>query len=328
MNASPAAFHEQLDDECLIKLGAALRARGYAFTTVTPETHRRVNARRGNEHARDLRDVFGWNRNFYERDTGPDVFALLQKSNALVSLGVDRWRSAVRFSTLGDFLFVHSAFPTNENDSVFFGPDTYRFVSLVRDELARAGVGATRKRIVDIGAGSGAGGIIGAHILSAGCPVELFLGDVNPRAVQFSRVNATLANRSRVHCVESDVLSGVCGAFDLIVANPPYMLDAGERVYRHGGSFYGCELSLRIVREALDRLAPGGRLILYTGAAIVAGVDLFKTAIVADLEKKPAIRFRYFELDPDVFGDELDRSAYAEVERIAAVALIVINHPD
>jgi hypothetical protein len=28
---------------------------------------------------------------------------------------------------------------------------------------------------------------------------------------------------------------------------------------------------------------------------------------------------RYEELDPDVFGDELDRPAYAAVERIAAV---------
>jgi len=33
----------------------------------------------------------------------------------------------------------------------------------------------------------------------------------------------------------------------------------------------------------------------------------------------------YRELDPDVFGEELDRSAYRNVERIAVVALDAIK---
>ena len=33
--------------------------------------------------------------------------------------------------------------------------------------------------------------------------------------------------------------------------------------------------------------------------------------------------WRYRELDPDVFGEELEEPAYAEAERIAAVALVV-----
>jgi hypothetical protein len=31
---------------------------------------------------------------------------------------------------------------------------------------------------------------------------------------------------------------------------------------------------------------------------------------------------RYRELDPDIFGEELEKQAYADVERIAAVAAI------
>ena len=34
-----------------------------------------------------------------------------------------------------------------------------------------------------------------------------------------------------------------------------------------------------------------------------------------------ASRFVYEEIDPDVFGEELDKSAYAHVDRIAAVGL-------
>ena len=33
--------------------------------------------------------------------------------------------------------------------------------------------------------------------------------------------------------------------------------------------------------------------------------------------------WRYHELDPDVFGEELEEAAYADAERIAAVALVV-----
>ena len=36
-------------------------------------------------------------------------------------------------------------------------------------------------------------------------------------------------------------------------------------------------------------------------------------------------RFDYRELDPDVFGEELDRPAYAHVERIAVVALDAVK---
>ncbi|MBA2547343.1 MAG: SAM-dependent methyltransferase, partial [Burkholderiaceae bacterium] len=34
-----------------------------------------------------------------------------------------------------------------------------------------------------------------------------------------------------------------------------------------------------------------------------------------------ALAYQYREIDPDVFGSELDQRAYARVERIAAVGL-------
>src|SRR5438105_7016775 len=83
------------------------------------------------------------------------------------------FRSNVRFSTLGDQLFVHSGFPTEQADAVFFGPDTYRFARFIRHSLGsmkRPG-NLRRLRILDIGAGSGAGGIRAAAFAAQFLPV-------------------------------------------------------------------------------------------------------------------------------------------------------------
>jgi SAM-dependent methyltransferase len=54
------------------------------------------------------------------------------------------------------------------------------------------------------------------------------------------------------------------GPLDLVIANPPYLADEQGRTYRDGGGGLGTQLSARIAAEALDRLEPGGRLLLYT----------------------------------------------------------------
>ena len=80
-----------------------------------------------------------------------------------------------------------------------------------------------------------------------------------------------------------------------------------------------------MVRESLSRLREnprGGVLLLYTGAAIVAGNDRFLASIIDELHAART-EYDYRELDPDVFSDELAKPAYADVERIAAVFLQV-----
>lgn len=294
-------------ERALIALGRGLRARGYEFVTVTPATHDRVNAR-DRKRASSLRDVFGWSRSFTKDALPPSFFELLREAGALEEThGV--FRSTVRFSSLGQELFVHSAYPTTEAGAVFFGPDTYRFCAAI----ARASRPA--KRVVDIGCGSGAGAIIAGR--TAECVV---LADVNDEALAYSRVNTALAGMTDVEIIRSDVLAQVDGPIDFIVANPPYMRDELHRTYRDGGGEFGEDLSLRILGEAIGRLAPGGTLLLYTGAAVVDGRDVFLEAAAPPL-KAAGMTFQYEELDPDVFGDELEKPGYAAVERIAAVVL-------
>jgi methylase of polypeptide subunit release factors len=121
--------------------------------------------------------------------------------------------------------------------------------------------------------------------------------------------------------VLSDVLDGVDGQFDLIVANPPYMIDPGGPAYRDGGAD-GIGLALRIVCDSLPRLTRNGTLALYTGTAIRAGRDAFRDE-VAPMIATAGFEAQYDEIDPDLFGEELDKPHYADVERIAAVSLIV-----
>ena len=64
--------------DALVELGELLRDAGYAFVTVTPETHRRVLAR-STARARSLRDVFGWNRVFDASLLGSDMHEALSE---------------------------------------------------------------------------------------------------------------------------------------------------------------------------------------------------------------------------------------------------------
>jgi len=145
--------------------------------------------------------------------------------------------------------------------------------------------------------------------------------DVNPVAVRLAAANAEL-NGVLARAARSDVLSASEGRLDLVVANPPYLADDQGRMYRDGGGDLGTALSVRIAREALARLAPGGRLLLYTGTPVVDGEHVLWRGLEPVLQ---STRFDYRELDPDVFGEELDRPAYAHVERIAVVALDAVK---
>lgn len=310
-------LQQRVDGE-LLELGKRLRRDGYRFITPTPLTHERVMQRVQRPLAKDQRDVFGWSMPFEQGLFGAEQFQALQRAGILEQQGA-LWRSRVRWSSLDDQLFVHSAFPTRQSDAVFFGPDTYRFARAIEAHLQQRQ--APVKRAVDIGCGAR----VGAILLARARPqAQVVAVDINPQALRLSAVNAGLAGTDNIAIYHSDLLASVEGQFDLVVANPPYMNDQQQRAYRHGGGALGEALSVRIVREALPRLSPGGTLLLYTGIAMVAGEDPFLTQIESMFGSD--FSWTYAELDPDVFGEELLKPGYEQVERIAVTLLTVTRN--
>lgn len=303
-------------EPALVALLQALRRRNYGFVTITPASHARVLAREPQREARDLRDVFGWSLPFAPAILDPELLRLLSEADALDPLPGGRFKSRYRVSELGGDLFLHSAHPTTAEDAVFFGPDSYRFADLIRRELHREPPPGGA-RLVDIGAGAGVGAIAAARL----CPaLRTTMTDINPEALRLARVNARVAG------VAADFLLGAdlepAGPIDIALANPPYIIDAAGRDYRDGGGMHGGGVALGMAAAAVGRLSPAGRLILYSGSAIVAGEDRLRAALAA-LAAEHACTLRYEEIDPDVFGEELAKPAYREVERIALVAAVI-----
>jgi len=307
---------ENAQDRALLHMAQALRERGYHFITPTPLTHERVNQRIENALAKDLCGVFGWSRPFQHELLPPALFSLMDQAGVLAPSD-SRWRSRIRLSSLDGQLFVHSAYPTDAPDAVFFGPDTYRFANAIQAHLNNHPGNICR--VVDIGCGSGAGAVLTAL---ARPQAEVLAVDINPSALRLTRINAALAGADNLRAQHSDLLKDVDGEFDLILANPPYLIDPGERAYRHGGGPLGAGLSLAIFDSALERLAPCGTLLLYTGVAMVGNQDPFFREVRQRLEGRD-LQWTYREVDPDVFGEELLDGAYTECDRIAAVVLEV-----
>jgi len=299
------------DINAISALGRLLKSAAYEFTTGTPATHQRVLARDPTRLAKNLRDVFGWSRAFRLDDLPYETVELLKASGHMESLDGNLWRTGLRFSSLGPLLLAHSAYPTREADAVFFGPDTYRFCRLLTEWAP------TVHSALDIGCGSGAGGL---WLKQLGRCQSLLLSDINEKALRLATANAQAGGHT-VTTVLSDLYAAVPVLPDLCIANPPYMLDTEHRAYRDGGGSNGEGLSIRIVREWLERARPGQCLILYTGSAIIDDHDMIKhqTQALAKLHEAKAWEFE--ELDPDVGGEELDLPHCQQIERIAAVGM-------
>ena len=296
---------------------------GYRFTAVTPMTHQRVLTQRGPRPGVTLHDIFGWNLPFVAELLPVRLQDALAEAGMLETTGTLS-RSNRRVASLDGDLFLHSAFPTIDPDAVFFGPDTYRFARFIKQALKLRQAGTMQDapvRVLDIGCGTGAGGIVVARALAATRrTVALTMNDINPLALASTAINAQVAGVP-ITLAMGDALSSVAGEFDLIVCNPPYLDDDGQRAYRHGGAGLGRALGKRIADEALRRLAPGGQLLLYTGVAMVDGADPFIDDM-APLLAASGCEWTYDEIDPDVFGEEIERPVYAHIDRIAAVGLV------
>lgn len=127
--------------------------------------------------------------------------------------------------------------------------------------------------VVDLCCGSGA---VGAALLAALGPIELYAVDIEPAAVRCARRNIPVG-QGRVY--EGDLYeplpAALRGRVDVLVANAPYVptdairllppeaRDHEPRVALDGGAD-GLDVQRRVLAEAAGWLAPGGHLLVET----------------------------------------------------------------
>jgi release factor glutamine methyltransferase len=174
-------------------------------------------------------------------------------------------------------------------------PDTETVVALAL-QMLRAGPGADRSRIADLGTGSGA---ILLALLSE-LPDAMGVGtDISAAALRTASANArNLGLGRRAAFVACDYASALSGAFDLIVSNPPYIRsaeidDLASEVRDHdplgaldGGSD-GLEAYRALIPQAARLLAPGGGLALEVGHDQGADVEQLMAAAGLTLRGPP-----------------------------------------
>jgi len=131
----------------------------------------------------------------------------------------------------------------------------------------------SRLRIADVGTGCGNIAICLAQQLPASTIAAV---DISPAALEVARSNVTMHEvEGQVELVESDLLAAVDPPLDMIVSNPPYVSEAeyGQlaadvrefepRLALVAGAS-GLEVYQRLLPEALEKLQPGGWLLLET----------------------------------------------------------------
>lgn len=308
--------------QALLYLLNFLKQQDYQFTAITPLSHQRILDRKQNDVNKEitLKDIFGWNLGFKKTDLDPALFSILEE-HQLLKIQENLYLSQVRVASLNNALFIHSAFPTIEQDAVFFGPDTYRFAYHLKQYLTSRS--DPLKRAVELCCGTSAAAVS----IAKNFPDydELIVADLNPKALLYSQMNIDFAGLKKIHPVQSDLFANLQGQFDLIFANPPYLIDPHQRQYRHGGDeLDGNALSFRIIKEGIQHLNPQGCIFLYTGVTVTQDGNRFLAHLENLMKQYKNISWSYEEIDPDIFGEELEQPAYQHVDRIA-LALVKIE---
>jgi release factor glutamine methyltransferase len=146
-------------------------------------------------------------------------------------------------------------------------PETEQLVELLGSRIENR-----ESRIVDVGTGSG----VIALSLAAQFPQAETIGlDISEDALALARENATRLGLDRVQFVKSDLLGAISGAFDLVVANLPYISEKDRatlapEVLRDPesalfGGAGGEEMIRRLIDQAAPQLCPNGILALEIG---------------------------------------------------------------
>lgn len=162
-------------------------------------------------------------------------------------------------------------------------PETEEIVALALTWLAsRPGP----RRVIDVGTGSGAIALALTVELGEREDVDIVATDMSQPALDVARQNrATLSLEKRVQLVQADLLVGVGGPFDLILANLPY-LRTDQRdpsiAWEPEEALFAGEDGFDLYRRLFDDV---GR-VLARGGLVVAEIDSSQAEFGADYAQR------------------------------------------
>lgn len=164
---------------------------------------------------------------------------------------------------------------------------------LVERALARIGDGPAR--VADVGSGSGA---IAVAVARRAPRAEVWATDRSAAAVTLTRANvARLGLNGRVRVVRGDLLEAVPGAFDLVVANLPYLplsmsgesayadlrSEPADAVFAPGD---GLGPYRRLLAASGERLTGRGAVLIQFRRRVLEAAGSELSDLLADLEER------------------------------------------
>lgn len=172
------------------------------------------------------------------------------------------------------------------------------------DLIVRRFAGSPPGNVLDLATGSGC---IGLSLAAAWreSDAQVTLSDVSEDALDLARLNAGRLNlQSRVRIVRSDLFEKLGGPFDLIVTNLPYIPSAEipalsrevrrDPVLALDGGPDGLDIVRRFLKEAPEKLSPGGLVALEVGddqgtptAELAGEAGFTKPEVLEDLQGVP-----------------------------------------
>ena len=184
-------------------------------------------------------------------------------------------------------------------------PETELLVELALEFAAQRTSRVEGLNITEVGVGCGAIAIALAVNLSR---ARIVATDISPAALKLASENVSSHGvEDRVTLLEGDLLQPVSGPIDILVSNPPYIpsaqlaalpreiRDHEPRVALDGGE-HGMTAIERLIRQAKDKLRPGGAMF------VEIGWDLGDRALARSLDFWPESDA---SISPDLAG--LDR---------------------
>ena len=163
----------------------------------------------------------------------------------LLELDGENVVARVRLTPFGGLLVAHEADPGD--------PDYVAGISAASRTLATLTVRRPFERALDVGTGSGIEALLAARHAQT-----VVATDINPRALEYATLSARL-NGLSIDLREGSLFDPVAGeTFDLIVANPPFVVSPDSDFVYRDSSLPGDAICREVIRGAAAHLRPGG----------------------------------------------------------------------